>query len=95
MCMLFFCMPAGDWTSWTDDILDILRLMGLQKDDYFKLSSVYIGEKILSKIHPNNNHIKAKIRQQLQILRDYGYILFTQKKGLYQLAVDINEMYDN
>ena len=84
-------MSAGNWTVWTDDILDILRLMNLEKNDFFLLSAVYNAESILSKIHPNNNHIKAKIRQQLQVLRDYGYVNFTHKKGLYQLAIDINE----
>jgi len=26
--------------------------------------------------HPDNHHIKAKIRQQLQFLRDKGYLQF-------------------
>ena len=84
-------MSAGNWTTWTDDILDILRLMRLEKDEFFLLSAVYNAENILSKIHPNNNHIKAKIRQQLQVLRDYGYVRFTHKKGLYQLSIDISK----
>ncbi|HHD16183.1 MAG TPA: restriction endonuclease, partial [Euryarchaeota archaeon] len=34
--------------------------------------------------HPNNRHIKAKIRQQLQILRDENIIEFIGN-GLYRL----------
>jgi type II restriction enzyme len=64
--------------------------MRLEKDELFLLSEVYNAEKVLAKAHPNNNHIKAKIRQQIQVLRDYGYVTFTQKKGLYQLAIDIS-----
>ena len=82
-------MSAGGWTEWTDDILDILRLMRLEENDFFLLSTIYNAEKILYKIHPKNNHIKAKIRQQLQVLRGYGYIKFSSEKGQYQLLVDI------
>jgi hypothetical protein len=50
----------------------------------FTLKDMYKYEKILSKQHPANNHIRDKIRQQLQILRDRNYIHFIGK-GKYQL----------
>ena len=36
-------------------------------------------------MHPNNNQIKAKIRQQLQILQDYDYVEFIDHKGHYKV----------
>jgi type II restriction enzyme len=82
-------MGAGNWTGWTDDVLNILRLMRLNEEEFFQLDSVYHAETLLAKAHPRNTHIRAKIRQQLQVLRDYGYIEFTDKKGVYQLSISI------
>ncbi len=65
-------------------ILDIMNCIeSLNKKD-FKLSEIYAFEKILSILHPENKNIKAKIRQQLQFLRDKGYIEFLEK-GKYRL----------
>jgi hypothetical protein len=38
----------------------------------------------LAKLHPNNAHIRDKIRQQLQVLRDLDLLDFLGD-GLYQL----------
>ena len=45
---------------------------------------MYDFENELSLKHPNNHHVKDKIRQQLQVLRDKGYIDFV-RPGLYKL----------
>jgi len=82
-------MGAGNWTGWTDDILNVLRLMRLSEGELFELGTVYHAETLLAKAYPKNTHLRAKIRQQLQVLRDYGYITFTDKKGLYQLSVSV------
>lgn len=37
---------------------------------------MYHFEEMLAEKHPLNHHIKAKIRQQLQVLRDKGIIEF-------------------
>ena len=50
----------------------------------FSLDDVYTFEKELNKKHPDNRHIKDKIRQQLQVLRDKGYLEFTSR-GNYRL----------
>ena len=42
----------------------------------FSLKDVYQFENILKAKHPNNNFVKDKIRQQLQLLRDKGIIEF-------------------
>jgi type II restriction enzyme len=54
----------------------------------FTIDEVYAFEKYLSKKHPENKHIKDKIRQQLQVLRDKGYLDFLEfiERGRYQLT---------
>lgn len=56
----------------------------LNKED-FTLQDIYSFEGILKKEYPDNNFIKAKLRQQLQILRDKGFIEFTAR-GHYKLT---------
>jgi len=59
--------------GWTVDMLRVVHSLGKKE---FALSEVYEYEEELAKDHPNNNYIKAKIRQQLQILRDKGILKF-------------------
>lgn len=57
-------------------ILDIMNCIeSLDKRD-FNLSDIYSFEENLKILHPENNNIKAKIRQQLQFLRDKWYLEF-------------------
>ncbi|MGA3290549.1 MAG: hypothetical protein ABSD42_09960 [Candidatus Bathyarchaeia archaeon] len=51
----------------------------------FSLDEVYKFENSLSQKHPDNHHVKDKIRQQLQFLRDKGYLEFVGR-GSYRLA---------
>jgi type II restriction enzyme len=44
---------------------------------------VYAYDEQLQKLHPENKHIRPKIRQQLQILRDRGILEF-KGQGKYQ-----------
>lgn len=78
-------MSAGGWTAWTDDIVDVLIAMGLVNGDVFSLAEVYKFQNLLGKIHPANKHLDAKIRQQLQVLRDFGVIEFQNERGKYVL----------
>mgnify|MGYP003266396471 CR=1 FL=1 len=64
-------------------LLDILSYINVIPKDIFTLSEIYAFEDLLSQKHPKNNNIRAKIRQQLQILRDKGIIEFLNK-GEYQ-----------
>lgn len=66
-------------------LLDVMRCVELIRKKEFSLSDVYKFESALAKQHPDNKHIKDKIRQQLQILRDRRYIQFTGR-GEYRLA---------
>ncbi|MDD2986547.1 DpnI domain-containing protein [Flavobacterium sp.] len=57
-------------------ILDILNCVEEIKKQSFTLDELYAFENNLKIKYPNNNHIKDKIRQQLQFLRDKGLIEF-------------------
>lgn len=50
--------------GWTLDVLNVVR--GLQAVE-FSLSDVYCAEAHLSRLHPANQHVRDKIRQQLQV----------------------------
>lgn len=58
-------------------ILDIMHCVDSIKKNSFSLDEVYSFENDLKLKYPNNNFIKDKIRQQLQILRDKGIIEFS------------------
>jgi type II restriction enzyme len=68
--------------SRTDDLklrgwtLDVLTCIEKIPEGVFPLSSVYSFADQLKAKHPKNNHVKEKICQQLQILRDRGFIEF-------------------
>lgn len=57
-------------------LLDVMNCVDLVKKQEFTLGDIYRFEETLSTYHPDNNNIQAKIRQQLQILRDKGFISF-------------------
>jgi type II restriction enzyme len=59
--------------GWTLDVLNILRRLGKSE---FKLADVYTAEEELARLHPANRHVRDKIRQQLQELRDLGFVQF-------------------
>lgn len=64
-------------------LLDILNCVNTIRSDTFTLSQIYDFELLLSLKYPQNKNVKAKIRQQLQILRDKEYIEFLGK-GYYK-----------
>lgn len=65
---------------WLTEILMIIQQINHYQ---FSLQDIYQHEEKLAKLFPNNQHIKAKIRQQLQFLIDQGYIQFLGN-GIYQ-----------
>ncbi len=66
-------------------ILDVMKCIDQLNKKEFSLDEVYNFEKYLSQKHPGNRHIKDKIRQQLQFLRDKGYLEFLDR-GKYKLV---------
>ena len=67
--------------GWLLDVMRCVEKIG-RKD--FTLEDVYNFERELSLLHPENNHVKDKIRQQLQVLRDKNYLEFVSR-GKYHL----------
>lgn len=60
--------------GWTIEVLKVIDEIPNQE---FKLSDVYMFENIFKEKFPNNNFIKDKLRQQLQVLRDKGILQFS------------------
>lgn len=60
-------------------IIDVLKCVDKMPEREFKLSDIYTFEDELKIKHPNNNFVKDKIRQQLQTLRDKGFIEFLSR----------------
>lgn len=67
--------------GWTLDVLTTIRRLGKAR---FSLQELYQLEPYLQGIHPSNQNVRPKIRQQLQVLRDLGLIEFTSP-GNYAL----------
>lgn len=78
---------------------DVLNCVNAISQNEFSLSDVYQYEIRLKQLHPDNNNIRAKIRQQLQLLRDAGYIEFldkgyyrkTESRRINQYKIEISE----
>lgn len=67
-------------------LLDILNCINSLEKETFTLADMYQFEKILTIKHPANHNIRAKIRQQLQLLRDKGFIDFLDR-GVYKKLI--------
>jgi len=65
-------------------LFDISLCIDQLKKREFSLDEVYAFEPVLKRKHPTNNNIKAKIRQQLQFLRNKGILEF-KGSGQYKL----------
>ncbi|MCI9055827.1 MAG: restriction endonuclease [Lawsonibacter sp.] len=64
-------------------LMDLLNCVNQVHGDIFALDDIYRNEAMLQARHPQNNNIRPKIRQQLQVLRDKGVIEFLGR-GLYR-----------
>ncbi len=67
--------------GWTLEILRIIQSLNVQE---FTLKKMYDFEIQLKMRFPRNNFIRAKIRQQLQVLRDANLIVF-EGRGHYAI----------
>ena len=63
-------------------MLQVVQSLGKLK---FTLADVYAHAAALAKLHPNNAHVRPKIRQQLQVLRALGLLTFLGN-GSYRLT---------
>lgn len=77
---VFLREKTAEAKGWT---LDVLKCLDRISGDNFSLDDVYKFEDELKQKHQNNNFVKDKIRQQLQILRDRNIIEFVGR-GKYR-----------
>ncbi|HEV2363687.1 MAG TPA: DpnI domain-containing protein [Caulobacteraceae bacterium] len=71
-------MEARGW------LIEVMKCVELVGRSAFTLADLYEFEDRLSRIYPGNRNIRPKIRQQLQALRDNGYLRFLGR-GRYEL----------
>lgn len=79
--------------GWTLDTLNAIRRLNKPR---FTLGEVYEFGNELKALHPSNRHIRPKIRQQLQVLRDLGLLEFL-RPGEYRvknLALSLDFLLD-
>jgi len=79
--VIFLNKEEASLRGWTSDVLKCIDK--IQKE-VFVIKDIYKFKNYLQKLHPNNKYIEAKIRQQLQILRNNNIIEFTSK-GVYKI----------
>jgi type II restriction enzyme len=70
--------------GWLIEVMKCLEAIGRSE---FDIDDAYAFEQHLSSLYPNNQNVKPKIRQQLQVLRDNGYLDFLGK-GRYRLRAN-------
>jgi len=62
--------------GWTLDVLNAVRRLGKTQ---FTTAETYSFARELEQLHPDNRHVKDKIRQQLQVLRDRGFLVQVER----------------
>jgi type II restriction enzyme len=78
---LFLRGEGADAKGWLIEVMKCVDAIGRRE---FQIEDVYAFEGRLGELYPNNRHVKEKIRQQLQVLRDRGYLDFVSR-GYYRL----------
>mgnify|MGYP001135058858 CR=1 FL=1 len=78
---LFLRQEAQETRGWLLDVMRCVETLGKRE---FMLDEVYAFDRRLGELHPGNQNIRPKIRQQLQYLRDRGYLQFLGR-GSYRL----------
>jgi len=79
---LFLRDESGASRGWLLNSLKCVDDIGAKE---FNLEEVYAFESRLSGIYPMNRHVRQKIRQQLQVLRDRGFLQFLGR-GRYRVT---------
>lgn len=71
--------------GWLLDVMKCVESIGRRE---FQLDDVYAFEGRLAKLYPGNQNVRPKIRQQLQFLRNRGYLDFVSR-GYYRLRSEL------
>jgi type II restriction enzyme len=70
--------------GWTLDVLRVVQLLGKMQ---FSNDDVYEFVPHLERLHPENRHVRDKVRQQLQVLRDRKFLVQVER-GVWAVARD-------
>lgn len=70
---LFLRTTNREAKGWLLSVMKCIEQLGKK---HFSLSEVYAFEAGFGRLYPNNRHVRQKIRQQLQVLRDNGCLAF-------------------
>jgi type II restriction enzyme len=70
--------------GWPALVLAAVRKIGKAQ---FTLAEVYAHEEAMHAAYPENSHVRDKIRQQMQVLRDLGYVEFLSNRGEYRMLL--------
>lgn len=82
---LFLRDQSVEARGWLIEVMRCVEALGKRE---FALDDVYASESALSTVYPGNNNVRPKIRQQLQVLRDKGYLDFVSR-GYYRLRAPV------
>lgn len=80
----FLSVEGTTTRDWTTAVMDCIDDLPVRPGERFMLVDVYGFEDRLAEMYPENQNIRAKIRQQLQVLRDEGFVEFLGN-GEYRL----------
>ena len=69
--------------GWKKEVFDLIR-GSFAIGETFRLDQAYKFVPELKQKYPNNNHIRDKVRQILQNLRDDGHLEFIDYQGTYK-----------
>ena len=83
---LFLRFESAASRGWLLNVLKCVETIGRNE---FTLDDVYAFETLLSGLYPMNQHVRQKIRQQLQVLRDRGFLEFLGR-GRYRSRLPTN-----
>lgn len=78
---LFLRRAPPSSRGWLVAVLACVERIGREE---FTLSDLRAFERELGEMFPGNNHVREKLRQQLQVLRDHGRLAFVDR-GRYRV----------
>jgi type II restriction enzyme len=79
--LAFLARESVAGRGWLVEVMCCVERLGQAE---FTLAEFYAFEDQLARLYPGNAHVREKMRQQLQVLRDGGYLEFLGR-GRYQL----------
>lgn len=74
---MFVSRMPPEKRGWVTDVLACIDFLDIRQGAEFTNDDVYACEERLLALHPKNNNVRPKIRQQLQVLAKHGVVART------------------